>query len=1086
MNEERREQRFERLLELLQERIVILDGPRGTMIQAMELSEADFRGERFADWPKELRGNNEVLNLTRPQLIEEIHREYLEAGSDVIGTNTFNANRLSQADYGLEGLVFEINREAARIARRAADRFASERPDRPTFVAGAIGPTNRTASLSSDMADPGARAVTFDELAEAYLEQARGLWEGGADLFLIETIFDTLNAKAAIFALETLFDEIGRRLPVMLSATISDASGRTLSGQTIEAFWNSIRHAKPLAVGLNCGLGVDQVRPYLEELAWLADCHVSCYPNAGLPNAFGQYEDTPEHMARAMAEFAREGWLNLVGGCCGSTPAHIRRIAEAVRGLPPRKPPALPRWLRLSGLEPLVARPEIRFIYIGERTNVMGSPRFARCIREGRMADAVEIARQQVANGAQMLDVNLDEGMLDSRRLMVQFLNLLGADPEIARVPIMLDSSKWEVLEAGLKCLQGKGAVNSISLKEGEEAFLERARRILRYGAAVVVMAFDERGQADTYERKIEICERAYRLLTEKADFPPEDIILDPNVLTVATGIPEHNAYGLAFIEATRWIKKHLPHAKVSGGISNISFSFRGNNPVREAIHAVFLYHAIQAGLDMGIVNAGMVGVYEEVEPELRDLIEDVLFNRRPDATERLVAYAERVKPRKDRRAVGQEDWRKAPVEERIRHALIRGLDQYIEQDVEEARRKYGGPLAVIEGPLMDAMNTVGDLFGSGQMFLPQVVRSARVMKKAVAYLTPFLEAERKGERRAQGRVLLATVKGDVHDIGKNIVGVVLSCNDFEVVDLGVMVPAERILEEARRRRVDAVGLSGLITPSLDEMVHVAKEMERAGLKAPLLIGGAATSKVHTAVKIAPAYSQPVVYVRDASLAAPAAAQLINPQTRGAFGRRTREEQEKARAGHIARTQPLITIEEARARAPRLRFDALPRPDFVGVREIRDQPIAELIPYIDWSPFFHAWSLRGRFPAILEHPRHGAEAKRVYEDARRLLDRIAAEKRLRARGVYGFFPANREGDDVILFADEERRRELARFHFLRQQAAKGPGEPSLCLADFVAPRRPAAEGPSPADYLGLFAISSGFGLDEWVRTLKED
>ncbi|MCS7338141.1 MAG: methionine synthase [Verrucomicrobiae bacterium] len=1167
---------------LLRQRIVVLDGPRGTMIQALNLSEADFRGARFKDHPVELKGNNDILNLTRPEIVYDIHRQFIEAGADIIGTNTFNANRISQSEYGTQQFVCEMNRAAAQLARRAADEFMRLNPGRRIFVAGAIGPTNRTASLSPDVQNPAYRAVTFDQLVAAYSEQASALIEGGVDILLVETIFDTLNAKACLFALLELFERLGRRLPLMLSVTVSDASGRTLSGQTLEAFWYSVRHAAPLAVGVNCGLGAGQVRPHLEELSAVADCYISCYPNAGKPNAFGQYDDTPEHMAAVLGQLAREGLLNMVGGCCGSTPAHIRAIADAVRGVTPRKRPQIEPCLRLSGLEPLTIRGNLRwgahasgvsfeasrfetrpgkspgrppatedsgatpnpatetvaptqqnvaqnFVLIGERTSVSGSPKFARHISAGEFDQALAIARQQVENGAQMLDVNMDAPMLDGVAAMTHFLNLIASEPEIARVPIMIDSSNWAVIEAGLKCLQGKGVVNSISLKEGETQFIEKARLIRRYGAAVVVMAFDERGQADTFERKIEVCQRSYELLVKKANFPPEDIILDPNVLTVGTGMEEHANYAVDFIRATRWIKENLPLAKVSGGISNVSFAFRGNNVVREAMHSAFLYHAIRAGLDMAIVNAGMLAVYEEIPKELLERVEDVLLNRRPDATERLIAYSATLKAQAPREsdATGDElGWRAEPVEQRLVHALVKGISDFIEQDVEEARQKYGNPLAVIEGPLMTGMNVVGDLFAAGKMFLPQVVKSARVMKKAVAYLTPYLEAEKQATGRARGKVLLATVKGDVHDIGKNIVGVVLGCNNYEVIDLGVMVPAEKILQTAREQNVDIIGLSGLITPSLDEMAHVARELEREGFGIPLLIGGATTSKTHTAVKIAPWYTPPVVHVADASRAVPVVNSLLSREQRPVFVRQLREEYSAIRAQHISRKQPLLTLEAARANAPKLSYDDLPRPEFLGVRVVSSQmlgsarvsraasgvspeaqirpetpgpasvvggtpttaaetaalpiSLADLVPFIDWTPFFHAWELRGRFPAILNHPKHGEEARALFADAQKLLDKIVGENLLVARGVYGFFPANRVGDDVEIYVDETRTKVLVSLHFLRQQMPKEDGSPNWCLADFIAPRV------IGADYIGAFAVTAGHGLDELVARFKRD
>ena len=1100
----------EALRRLLGQRIAVLDGPRGTMIQGLKLKEAEFRGDRFAAHRRDLRGNNDLLSLTRSDVILDIHRQFLAAGADIIGTNTFSANRISQADYGLEAVVSELNVASARLARRAVDEWMAGGPGRQAFVAGALGPTNRTASMSPDVNRPEYRAVSFDELVEVYLEQARGLVLGGVDVLLPETVFDTLNLKACLFGLERLFDELGRRWPVMISVTITDASGRTLSGQTLAAFWHSIRHARPLSVGINCALGAAQMRPYVEELAGLADCYVSCYPNAGLPNAFGEYDDTPEHMASVLGEFAHEGWLNLVGGCCGSTPAHIRAIAEAVTGVPPRVPPVAPSELRLSGLEPLTVRPMANFVNIGERTNVTGSPKFARLIRADDFEGALQVARQQVDNGAQLIDVNMDEGLLDSEAAMVRFLHLAAAEPEIARVPVMIDSSRWTVIEAGLKCLQGKGVVNSISLKEGEEQFVEQARLIRRYGASVVVMAFDERGQADTLERRQEICRRAYRLLTGEAGFPPEDIIFDPNVLTVGTGMEEHANYAVDFIAAVRWIKQNLPLAKVSGGISNVSFSFRGNQTVREAMHAAFLFHAIQAGLDMGIVNAGLLAVYEEIPRDLLERVEDVLWNRRPDATERLIQFAETLREQ-DKVPAVEAAWRQGTVEQRLEHALIKGMVDFIEADVEEARQKAGRPLDVIEGPLMSGMNTVGDLFGSGRMFLPQVVKSARVMKKAVAYLQPFMETERQSARgRPRGKILLATVKGDVHDIGKNIVGVVLACNNYAVTDLGVMVPCEKILETARREGVDLIGLSGLITPSLDEMVHVAREMERERFRVPLLIGGATTSRVHTAVRIAPCYSEPVVHVLDASRAVPVVGSLLSPDQRPGFLERLRDDYERARTHHHAQRQELLPLAEARGRAPKLDYADLPQPGFLGVRALASEPagapteseiknpeldsitycmrLEDLVPVIDWSPFFHAWELRGRFPSILQHPNHGEQARQLFADGQGLLDLIVSQRLLTARGVYGFFPAWSTGEDVEIYTDATRTVLRERLHFLRQQSVKAEGSANWCLADLVEPKpKGGAESAQQlGDHVGAFAVTTGHGLADLVQRFRAD
>ena len=1087
---------------LLSRRTVILDGAMGTMIQGYKLEEAGVRGERFKNWPRELKGNNDLLNLTQPQIIQAIHREYLEAGADLVETNTFNSTAVSLADYKLEALAYELNVAGARNARAAADAFMASNPGRRCWVAGALGPTSKTASLSPDVQNPAFRDITWDQLVAAYYEQSRGLLEGGADLLLVETVFDSLNSKAALFAIESCFEEAGRRLPVMVSFTITDKSGRTLSGQTVEAYWNSVSNHRLLSIGINCALGPTEMRPFIEELANLADIYVSTHPNAGLPNPMlpTGFPETPETFAPQLREWCVNGWVNIVGGCCGTTPAHIKLLAEAVAGLAPRVPPKVQPYTRLSGLEPVTIRPETNFVNIGERTNVTGSPKFAKLILAGDYEGGLAIARQQVENGAQMIDVNLDEAMLDSEKAMTTFLNYVASEPDIARVPVMIDSSKWSVIEAGLKCLQGKGVVNSISLKEGEEKFKNQARLIRRYGAAVVVMAFDERGQADSFERRTQLCQRAYRILTGEVGFPPQDIIFDPNVLTVGTGIEEHNNYAADFIRATQWIKEHLPLARVSGGISNISFSFRGNNPVREAMHSAFLYHAIKAGLDMGIVNPGLLGVYEEIPKELLERVEDVLLNRRPDATERLVRFAETIR-QKDQAQVQEDSWRKGTVEERLSHALVKGIVEFIDQDTEEARLKYGKPLAVIEGPLMAGMNVVGDLFGSGKMFLPQVVKSARVMKKAVAWLFPFMEAERQssGNHRTQGRIVMATVKGDVHDIGKNIVGVVLGCNNYEVIDLGVMTPADKILQTARERQADIIGLSGLITPSLDEMVHVAKEMERQGLTMPLLIGGATTSKTHTAVKIAPGYSSPVVHVLDASRAAAVLGSLINPELKLAFLEGLRSDYEKLRAQHLQpKAKPLLPLEEARRRRTPIQWKPgdLPKPQFLGVRGLcSDAPppgphaaspitLADLLPFIDWSPFFHTWELRGRYPAILDNP----EARSLFQDAQGLLDRIIAEKSLTARAVYGFFPANAAGDDLEVYTDESRTEVLATFHFLRQQMDKPSGQFNHCLADYLAPRVTQLSTPNPPlpDYLGAFALSAGFGAETLCRQFEHD
>jgi 5-methyltetrahydrofolate--homocysteine methyltransferase len=1078
--------RTEQLRESLRRRILVLDGAMGTMIQSYGLTEADFRGERFRDHARELRGNSDILSLTRPDVIEAIHRAYLEAGADFVETNSFTATAIAQADYGAEGAVRDMNLAAARIARRAADDFTARTPDRPRFVIGILGPTNRTASLSPDVNDPGYRAVTFDDLAAAYREQAEGLLDGGVDGLMVETVFDTLNCKAALFALRGLLHERGADLPVMVSGTITDQSGRTLSGQTVEAFWNSVRHADPATVGLNCALGAAQLRPYLEELSGLADVPVSCHPNAGLPNAFGGYDQTPEVMARAIREFAESGFVNVVGGCCGTTPAHIRAIVEAVAGLAPREIPVREPICRLAGLEPLNIRPDSLFLNVGERTNVTGSSRFAALIRAGDYEAALRVARQQAENGAQILDVNMDEGMLDSVAAMQRYLRLLAAEPDIAKLPVMVDSSRWEVLETGLKNLQGKGIVNSISLKEGEDDFLAKARLVRRYGAAVVVMAFDEQGQGDTVERRVEICTRAYRLLTERVGFPPEDIIFDPNIFAVGTGLEEHNRYAIAYLEATRAIKRTLPRSLVSGGVSNLSFSFRGNPVVREAMHSAFLYHAVQAGMDMGIVNAGQLAVYQDIPPDLLTAVEDVLFDRRPDATERLTALAASFG---GRAVAARSDaaWRSLPVAERIKHALVEGILDHIEADTEEARLHLGRPIRVIEGPLMDGMNVVGDLFGAGKMFLPQVVKSARVMKKAVAYLIPYLEADQAADGGIQrrGKVVIATVKGDVHDIGKNIVAVVMRCNNYDVVDLGVMVPAQKILETARAEQADVIGLSGLITPSLDEMVHVAREMTRQDFTVPLLIGGATTSRAHTAVKIAPAYRGPTVHVLDASRGVGVLSQLLSPERRDAFTRDTAADYDRIRQRHGQRDQEkvILPLEEARRRRAPVDWSAYlpPPPCRLGVTALDDYPLEELAEFIDWGPLFATWELRGAYPGILDDPAVGQQARVLLQDAKALLDRIVRERLLRPRGVFGLFPAAATGDDVEIYRDEGRRDPVAVMHGLRQQFEKPPGRPNLCLADWVAPRDSGL-----TDYVGAFAVTTGLGLDELVRGFERD
>jgi 5-methyltetrahydrofolate--homocysteine methyltransferase len=1057
-----------KLKESCRSRLLFIDGAMGTMIQRHQLTEADYRGERFKDHPHDLRGNSDLLVLTRPDVIQGIHELYLEAGADIVETNTFTSTAIAQADYGLQDLAYELNVAGARVARAAADVWNARTPERPRYVAGAIGPLNRTLSLSPDVNDPAFRAVTFDEVVASYVTQIDGLLDGGADLLLIETIFDTLNAKAAVFAVRQVFDRRGVEIPVMISVTITDRSGRTLSGQTVEAFWISIAHARPFSVGLNCALGAEDMRPYLQDLSRVADCFVSCYPNAGLPNAFGGYDETPEQMAGVLSGYAREGLLNLIGGCCGTTPDHIRAIAAACEGVAPRAVPTdLPHYSRFSGLEPLVIRPESNFQMVGERTNVTGSAKFARLIKAGDFTAAVDVATEQVRNGANILDVNMDEGMLDSEASMTTFLNLLATEPEVARVPFMIDSSKWTVLEAGLKCVQGKAVVNSISLKEGEADFLAKARTVRAYGAAVIVMAFDEVGQADTIARKVEICGRAYRLLTEQVQFPPEDIIFDPNVLAIATGLEEHNEYAINFIEATRQIREACPGALVSGGISNLSFSFRGNDAVREAIHSAFLFHAIKAGLTMGIVNAGQLAVYEDIPADLLALVEDVLFNRRPDATERLVARAEQVKGGGTRREADLR-WREAPVQARLSYALVHGVVDFIEADVEEARQQYPRPLEVIEGPLMDGMKIVGDLFGQGKMFLPQVVKSARAMKRAVAVLLPYMEAEKAaGAARTQGKMLIATVKGDVHDIGKNIVSVVLGCNNYEVIDLGVMVPTAKILDAAVEHQVDVIGLSGLITPSLDEMVSVAREMERRGMRLPLLIGGATTSPQHTAVKIAPEYSGVAVHVLDASRAVSVVSSVLSQTQGDGYVRQVRDEQARVREMYAKRQEkPLLSLRQARDN--RLKIDwaaeSLATPSFTGRREVTI-PIATLRPYIDWTFFFNAWELKGRVPTIFEHPQYGGEARSLYDQAQTMLDQLVADEALTCRAVHGFWPANADGDDVVLYEAADRQTELARFPMLRQQEPKPDAKPNRSLADFVAPVG------AGADFIGAFAVT---------------
>ena len=1087
-----RPQRLQLLDEQLRARILILDGGYGTEIQKLRLTEADFRGDRFRDWPKEVRGNADLLVLTRPDAIRAVHDAYLDAGADIIETNTFSSTRIAQADYGMDALAAELNEAGARLARAACDAFEA-RDGRPRYVAGVLGPTNRSASISPKVEDAGFRNITFDELVTAYREAARGLWAGGADLLMVETIFDTLNAKAALFAVEQLFDETGERLPVMISGTITDRSGRTLSGQTTEAFYNSVSHARPFSVGLNCALGARDLRAHIQELARVAPSWVSIHPNAGLPNEMGGYDETPDYTASVLREFAEAGLLNIVGGCCGTTPAHIRAIAAAVRDVPPRVRPVIAPRLRLSGLEPLTIGPDSNFINIGERTNVTGSAKFRSLILEEKYDEALAVARQQVEAGAAIIDVNFDEAMLDAEAAMTRFLHLAAGEPAVAKVPVMVDSSKWKVIEAGLKCIQGKGVVNSISLKEGEDEFIRQATLVRRYGAAVIVMAFDEQGQADTVERKVAICERAYGILTGRVGFDPQDIIFDPNIFAIATGIEEHAGYAVAFIEATRRIKERCPGARVSGGVSNVSFAFRGNNPVREAIHAVFLYHAVAAGMDMGIVNAGALPLYSDIPADLLERVEDVVLNRRPDATERLLEVAEGVKGGTKARAVDL-SWRAAPVHERLVHALVHGIADFIVEDTEEARKLAERPIDVIEGPLMDGMNVVGDLFGSGRMFLPQVVKSARVMKRAVAHLVPYIEAARDAgdgaAPQSKGKIVLATVKGDVHDIGKNIVAVVLQCNNYEVINLGVMVPCAQILETARREGADLIGLSGLITPSLEEMAFVATEMEREGLSIPLLIGGATTSKVHTAVKIAPGYSGPVVHVLDASRAVSVASALLSPAQRDAAIAAVRAEYADIRLRRAERrdANPPQSLEAARANRLRVDWTAspAPRPSFLGVRTLDDFALDDLVPRIDWTPFFQTWELAGHYPAILDDPRVGGAARNLFRDAQEMLGRIVAERWLHARAVVGFWEANSDGaEDIVLFERDDAQRvtddrtPVATLHTLRQQMVKTDGRPNLALADFVAPVDVGA-----TDYVGLFAVTTGIGLAERVAAFE--
>jgi 5-methyltetrahydrofolate--homocysteine methyltransferase len=1085
--------------EELEKRILVIDGAMGTMIQQYKLEEKDYRGKRFSDWHKDLKGNNDLLSITQPHIIKAIHKEYLKAGADIIETNTFSDTSIAMADYDMQEFVYELNYESAKIAKEAIQEFYTEFPEFatiPKFVAGAIGPTNRTLSLSPNVNDPGFRAITFDELVASYTEQVKGLIDGGADLLLIETIFDTLNAKAALFAIQNYCEKINRKMPVMVSGTITDASGRTLSGQTTEAFLNSVSHVDLLSIGLNCALGAKDMRPYLEELSSKAPFYVSAYPNAGLPNQFGEYDQDAHEMGHQIEDFLKAGFLNIVGGCCGTTPEHIKRIAELAKIAKPRQKPQADTLMHLSGLEPFTLTPESNFMNVGERTNVTGSKKFLRLIKDGNFEEALSIAKDQVDGGAQVIDVNMDEGMLDSEAAMTQFLNLIASEPDICKVPIMIDSSKWNVIEAGLKCVQGKAIVNSISLKEGEEKFIEQANKIQQYGAAVIVMAFDEVGQADTYQRRIDICKRAYDILVDKVKFPPQDIIFDPNIFPVATGMEEHRLNALDFFNATKWIKENLPYAKVSGGVSNVSFSFRGNDHVREAIHSAFLYHAVKAGMDMGIVNPAQLVVYDDIEKNLLELIEDVLLNRRDDATERLVDHAESLKGITKEKSEKDEEWRRGTVEERLSYALVKGLVEHIDADTEEARLKLGRPLHVIEGPLMTGMNTVGDLFGAGKMFLPQVVKSARVMKKAVAYLEPYLLAEKaanklagvvENERSNAGKILLATVKGDVHDIGKNIVGVVLACNNYEIIDLGVMVSCDKILDEAKKHNVDVIGLSGLITPSLDEMVHVAKEMERLGFKTPLLIGGATTSKVHTAVKIAQHYSGAVVHVNDASKSVPVAGSLISEDLRNAFMdavtvdyERVREQNKNAQSQN-----KFISIEEARANKFPINWNTtkIATPNFIGNKTFTNFPLEELIEYIDWTPFFISWEMKGSYPKILEDATRGTEAKKLFADAQAMLKKIIEEKWLTANAVVGIYPANSVGDDIHLDITQSNKGKNTVFHTLRQQSKKPAGQYNIALSDFLKPKD---VNTTVSDYIGAFAVTTGIGIDEHVARFEAD
>jgi 5-methyltetrahydrofolate--homocysteine methyltransferase len=1075
---------YNTLRDILQKRIVILDGAMGTMIQKYKLNESQYRGERFKDWSGDVKGNNDLLSLTQPQIIKEIHHQYFKAGADIVETNTFNSNRISMADYKMEALVYELNVAAAKLAKEAAEQFSKENPQKPRFVAGALGPTTRTASISPDVNNPAFRAINFDQLVEAYSEQLKGLIDGGVDLILIETIFDTLNAKAAIYAYETTCERIGYKLPLIISGTITDASGRTLSGQTTEAFWISVKHSKPLAIGLNCALGPQDMRAYIAELSRIADCFVSCYPNAGLPNAFGEYDMEADEMSAIVKEFAQSKLINILGGCCGTTPPHIQAMAIAVKDIHPRELPKLKQYSSFSGLEPLVVRENTNFINVGERTNVTGSKQFSRLVIAGKYDEALVVARQQVDNGAQIIDINMDEAMLNSIEAMTTFLNLIGSEPDISRVPIMIDSSKWTVIEAGLKCVQGKSIVNSISLKEGEAPFKEQAKKVLYYGAAAVVMAFDENGQADTVDKRVSICQRAYKILTEEIGFAPSDIIFDPNIFAIATGIEEHNNYANDFFEATRRIKASCPGCMISGGVSNVSFSFRGNDPIREAMHSSFLFHAIKAGMDMGIVNAGMISVYDQIPKDLLEIIEDVILNRREDATERLVTFSQTVKASGEKK---QEDlaWRSLPVDQRLSHALVKGIVDFIDQDTEEARIRSTRPLDVIEGPLMAGMNVVGDLFGAGKMFLPQVVKSARVMKKSVAYLSPFIEKEKDQDAKVAGTVVMATVKGDVHDIGKNIVGVVLACNGFKIIDLGVMVACDKILAEAKLHKADMIGLSGLITPSLDEMVNVASEMQRQGFTLPLLIGGATTSPAHTAVKIAPAYQYPVIHSKDASRCVGVCRSLMEPQLKHDLVEKTKADYQKLREEHASRqsVKSFVSIEVARKKglATDWKKAVITKPSFLGIKVFKDFDLNVIRKKIDWSPYFITWELKGKFPQIFKDPVIGEEAKRVYDDANAMLDEIITKKRLHANGVVGFFPANAVGDDIELYTDDNRGVVSEMLYNLRQQIVVSPDKPLLSHADYIAPKSSGVK-----DYVGAFAVTTGIGLDELTTLYEAD